>query len=496
MFKSGETIGPYTLIRQLGQGGFGVVWLAEKHSPIITTEFAIKLALDPNPNLELIKQEADLWKQAAGHPNVLPMIEANVYEGYVVLVSEYVPDGSLQDYLDRQRNTPLSIDKAVEIITGVLAGLRHLHDKKIIHRDLKPANILLQNEVPKLTDFGIARVLKTSDFSKTIMGTPPYMAPEAFRGMRSEQTDIWSVGVIFYQLITGHLPFFQDDLFELIQIIALNDPDPLPSSIPIQIEKIVYKALEKDTSQRYKSVEAMGTALRYITRFPSDEKIYDLESTIIPSLGDNGNNIDKIEHSESKPPKAISQRIEPSISLIIPKPEQLHEVPLTSNKTSNGITKQIWKRLFRSIIGLASILIISFVIAVNINKEVDAPNNNSNDLQHSDAKPTDSPTSSIDVSPNAPISPVELPQSKRSSQPSKTQSSASKTRAKRRSTDERTQSAMSKKTPEKRKSSNRPYPKMVDPSEASVSSRNANRRVRRSGNSNFFKVFQKIFKDN
>ena len=102
----------------------------------------------------------------------------------------------------------------------MLSGLDHLHARRIIHRDLKPENILLQRETPRLADFGIARLLKSSSDSKQISGTLAYMAPEAFDGKRTEQTDVWSVGVIFYELLAGRLPYDQPDISSLVGAIV------------------------------------------------------------------------------------------------------------------------------------------------------------------------------------------------------------------------------------------------------------------------------------
>src|SRR5690349_1020250 len=99
MFHQGQQIGCYYLIRKLGRGGFGEVWLAEKKSKFVTTKVAVKLPLDEQVNHEAITQEAMLWEQASGHPNVLPIIDADEYDGQVVIVSEYAPDGSLADKL-------------------------------------------------------------------------------------------------------------------------------------------------------------------------------------------------------------------------------------------------------------------------------------------------------------------------------------------------------------------------------------------------------------
>lgn len=99
MFKAGDTIGPYTPINKLGRGAFGVVWLAERRTQITTTRTAIKIPLDEEISIETIKNEADVWVRASGHPNVLPIIEADIYGDHIVIASEYAPDGSLESYL-------------------------------------------------------------------------------------------------------------------------------------------------------------------------------------------------------------------------------------------------------------------------------------------------------------------------------------------------------------------------------------------------------------
>ena len=205
MFHEGKQIGNYTLIRKLGRGGFGEVWLAERRAKFVTTKVAVKLPLDEQVDHEAIEQEAQLWEQASGHPNVLPIIEADEYDGQIVIVSEYAPDGSLEELL--KLHGKLEIKQAVEMTVGILNGLEFLHSRNIIHRDLKPANILLQGTTPRLADFGISRAMRTTMASQSqhISGTFAYMSPEALDGRRSVQTDIWSVGVNLYQFLTGTL---------------------------------------------------------------------------------------------------------------------------------------------------------------------------------------------------------------------------------------------------------------------------------------------------
>src|SRR5262245_41294823 len=118
---------------------------------------------DIESDLEALAREARIWVQASGHPNVLPVIEADVYDGQIAIVSEYAAGGSLSAWLRQQPGRLPVLAKAIEMATGILSGLSHLHSKGIVHRDLKPANILLQGDIPRLTDFGLARVLMATD---------------------------------------------------------------------------------------------------------------------------------------------------------------------------------------------------------------------------------------------------------------------------------------------------------------------------------------------
>jgi len=192
---------------------------------------------------------------------VLEFLAARVFDGQVVLVSEYAPDGSLKDWLKLYSGRAPSVEAAIRMTRGILAGLEHLHGRNIIHRDIKPDNVLLQGATPRLADFGISRVLKTTSHTVQGAGTPTYMAPEAFKRKRNQQTDLWSVGVLLYQMLSGRLPFDGADITELYGAILNEEPDPLPAEIPEWLRQIVAKALTKDPEQRFKTAAEMRIAL-------------------------------------------------------------------------------------------------------------------------------------------------------------------------------------------------------------------------------------------
>ena len=255
MFRENQQIGSYTLIYKLGTGGFGEVWLAENRSTSPPEKVAIKLPRNDQISDQAIKDEIFNWSLAGKHKNILPIIECELFGNQIAIVSEFVSDGSLKDLLIKQEF--LAVEEALEITIGILNGLAHLHNKRIIHRDLKPENILLRGKVPLLTDFGISRVMTTGNTTQNVAGTTYYMAPEALDKKRNEQTDIWSVGVIFYELLTGNLPFQNDDHRSLMLEIIMKEPNPLPNSMPAAIQKIIAKALSKSPVERYKTASKM-----------------------------------------------------------------------------------------------------------------------------------------------------------------------------------------------------------------------------------------------
>jgi len=296
MLRPNDIIGPYKLIQKLGHGAFGEVWLAERHAALVSPQLAVKFAVSDEVDVAAIKQEAEVWKLASGHPNVVPIIEADVYDGHLAIVSEYARDGSLKHWLRRHSGRAPSMDAAIEMALGMLSGLEHLHEQSIIHRDLKPDNILLQGATPRLADFGLSRVLKSSQSTHHIAGTLPYMSPETFSRVRNKQADLWAVGVILYQMLAGRLPFPQTDDASLIHAILNQPPDPLPADVPAQLQEVIARALQKDVAQRYQTAAEMRETLRQASK-----SIFDRQTI-------------KIDPQPAEPPGANSpdQPINPS----------------------------------------------------------------------------------------------------------------------------------------------------------------------------------------
>ncbi len=264
MFRPNDTLGPYTLIRTLGRGAFGEVWLAERKTALLTTQVALKLPLVSEDDIETVRLEAALWLRASGHPNIVPVMEADVFDGQVVIASEFIAGGSLHEWMMQRLppNEAPSIEEAVAMMSGILAGLDYLHRAGLTHRDLKPENVLLQDGIPRLTDFGLARVLKTEARTGNISGTPRYMAPETFSGSYSAVSDLWSVGIMLHELLTGSHPFPTGDLMALMAAIQGQMAAPLTDSVPKRLQNIVLRLLAKSPEDRFASASAVRAALQ------------------------------------------------------------------------------------------------------------------------------------------------------------------------------------------------------------------------------------------
>jgi serine/threonine-protein kinase len=266
----GRTIGKYRIVGQLGRGGAGVVYKAVDET--LHRDVAVKTLNPDLANTEVMSRfraEATILARL-NHPQIATIYELFRADGDLLMVMEFVRGESLDKLSERLG--ALSPDRAAYIIDQILSALEHAHRAGVVHRDVKPANVMVTDEGSvKIMDFGIARVLgaeqKTVDFR--LMGTPAYMSPEQVLGEEVDgRSDLYSVGVLFYRLISGALPFAADTALGMLQRQIRDTPIPLcahSSGLPDWCETIIQRALAKAQSTRFQSAEEFREALSRAT---------------------------------------------------------------------------------------------------------------------------------------------------------------------------------------------------------------------------------------
>lgn len=272
--REGESFAGYRIQRAIGSGSYGRVYHAEEIADeVIAADVALKVPHDQDADKERLRREARVWVACSHHPNIARLQRAAFCDGLFYMASEYVPGGTLRQRIGMQPGKPqLRQRKALEITFGVLKALEHLHTPRvlmdgqeehaIIHRDLKPENILMQEDTPKVTDFGVSATLRSSQGVVSSAGTIAYRAPETFSNRMDMRSDIWSAAVVFYEMLSGRLPFWAENNDAATMHAILQTPlPPLPTCVPEIVQQVVYKALIKDPSRRYGSAKEMREAL-------------------------------------------------------------------------------------------------------------------------------------------------------------------------------------------------------------------------------------------
>ena len=268
------TLGRYKIVSEIGQGAMGTVYKAV--DPIIDRTVAIKTI-----NLNLSRQELEEYEarfqqeiKAAGrlnHPNIVTIYDVGKTDQMAYMAMEFLEGQELKDLIAAGQIPPP--DAVVDIITQVADGLSFAHQQDIVHRDVKPSNIMvMKGGVAKITDFGIARLPNSAVKTMTglILGSPRYMSPEQVIGKAIDaRSDIFSLGVVLYESLTGVAPFDGDNV-NAIMYATVNTTPPPPSAhnraVPAMLDLIVAKAMAKLLEDRYQSVKELGDDLREVRR--------------------------------------------------------------------------------------------------------------------------------------------------------------------------------------------------------------------------------------
>jgi len=266
--------------RLIGKGGFARVFKVNRIKDNAEVAIKIPISRDPSIGKSFIK-EIENWTKLK-HNNIVEIFDYNVLP--IPYFEMELCDSSLETMIK-----PMEIDRASWLIFNIAEGLKYAHNKKIIHRDIKPQNILLKKGIPKISDWGLSKLTTENKTSSMVAFSPVYAAPEHISkkfGNKDEQTDIWQLGIIFYEIVTGKLPFEGDDISEIGFKIVSEDYIP-PSRFNVEakkVENIIINCLQKEKEKRYKNIEMLQRELA---------RVLNIEYKILLTESQNINNYSK-----------------------------------------------------------------------------------------------------------------------------------------------------------------------------------------------------------
>jgi eukaryotic-like serine/threonine-protein kinase len=280
----GKKVSHYKILEQLGSGGMGVIYKAEdtKLRRIVALKF---IAPDKMKSPEFKARFFHEAQTAAAldHPNIGTIYEIDEADDQIFLAMSYIKGMSLQQKI---KHSPLRIQEALDLILQVTEGLQEAHEKGVIHRDIKSSNIMITEKGQAvIMDFGLAKLTGGTNITETasIIGTISYMSPEQALGKKVDQrTDIWSLGVVMYEMLTGQLPFQTEDEQMILHSILEMEPQPVTSKrsgIPLKLEAIINKCLEKNPDERYQTAADLKADLKRLKRAQTSRQIERLAST-------------------------------------------------------------------------------------------------------------------------------------------------------------------------------------------------------------------------
>ena len=272
----GQIIGKYRIIERLGRGGMAEVYKGydENLERFVAIKVMHPFLASEEDFIRRFRREAKAMA-ALNHPNIVKVYDFDTAGSRSYIVMEYLSQGTLKDKQEElaRKGQQLSLVEALQIVLQITDALAFAHSRGMIHRDIKPPNIMFNDHgAAILSDFGIAKVASVQSFTQTgaMIGSPAYMSPEQGLGKPGdERSDIYSLGVLFYQLVTGRLPYAADTPLAVV-LKHVNEPVPDPSAlnpaIPAGIRSVITTAMAKDPDQRYATAKAMADALRDVLR--------------------------------------------------------------------------------------------------------------------------------------------------------------------------------------------------------------------------------------
>ena len=371
MITKGQKINDrYEIVKAIGEGGMANVYLG--YDTILDRNVAIKVLRGDLSNDEKFVrrfQREALSASSLAHQNIVEMYDVGEDDGVYYIVMEYV-DGKTIKQLLKKRGT-LTLSEAIDIMSQLTDGMAHAHDSYIIHRDLKPQNIMIKDDGQiKITDFGIAMALNSTQLTQTnsVMGSVHYLPPEQASGKGCTiKSDIYSMGIIFYELLTGSLPFRGDNA---VEIALKHMREPLPSlretnnAIPQSIENIIRKSTAKNPKNRYDSARSMHEdLLTALNDERMDEEVYQYK---YPENESESKKVAKNKENENKEEQEVKEE-KPKEEIIA----DLNEEDFTDSEKKSNILKiviiVILSIIFIGII--CGILFVVFVVPEKENKE-------------------------------------------------------------------------------------------------------------------------------
>ena len=277
----------YKVIDKLGGGGMSIVYLAE--DTILNRKVAIKaISIPPREKEETLKRfEREVHNSSQlSHENIVSMIDVDEEDECFYLVMEYIEGPTLAEYI--HSHGPLSVETAIKFTEQILSGIKHAHDMRIVHRDIKPQNVLIdKNKTLKIFDFGIAKALSETSLTQTnhVLGTVQYLSPEQAKGESTDEgTDIYSIGIVLYEMLVGEPPFNGETA---VSIAIKHIQDSIPNittdkreEVPQALSNVVLRATEKDKHNRYHTVQEMCDDLTSaLHENRANEEKYELDKT-------------------------------------------------------------------------------------------------------------------------------------------------------------------------------------------------------------------------